>query len=218
MAKVIFTAAVASITGKLAGSVFQRSHGGPQLRTKVSPGNKQSQAQSAIRANMKHLTSSWGSLSAIQRRSWFTGLPPASSGFSLYVQRNQNLFIAGLPSIQTFLEGKPRLALTQTVSGTQHVPFQVPITPSLDELPSGYTQINRWSLWLPPGVRFASTLRNVLSIDNFNWDADTTGYAFDPAAADYPPAAGWSMRVAYGAIENASGVISLSNYLSFTEL
>lgn len=215
MAKVIFTAVVASVTGKLAGSVFQRSFGGAQLRTKVSPNNRSTQLQSAIRSNMRTLTSSWGSLTAEERVSWSSGGTPAARAFSLYIERNQNLFIAGLPGITTFVPPKPPLNLTQEALGSPSDPFSVSILVNVDSPPAGYTQVNRWSLWQPPGVTFASSLRNVLSVANFSWDADASGYNFDPTAADFPPGPGWHMRVAYGAIERASGFISLSNYLAF---
>ena len=215
MAKIIFTAVAASITGKLAGSVFQRSHGGAQLRTKVSPNNRRTSLQNPIRVSMHVVTAAWRSLSADDRATWYNGNTPASNAFQYFVKVNQQLFIAGLPMVSTFVQPKPLLALTQEALSTPDIPFSVAILVNVDSAPHGYTQVLRWSGWLPPGVRFASSIGLVLSNDNFSWDADASGYNFDPSAADYPPGSGWSMRVAYGAIENATGIISLSNYLEF---
>jgi hypothetical protein len=215
MAKVTFTAAVSNISGRLAGSVFQRSNGGPQLRTKVSPRNQQSTSQSALRANLGSLSTSWGALTPAQRLTWFNNAGGTPFGFTLYVKRNQTLFLAGLPLITSFVHGKPPLNLLQAANSSPSEPFNVGIDVNVPTCPSGYTQVNRWSQWVPPGRSFITRTRFVLTIDNFAWDADASGYNFDPAAADFPPAPGWHMLVAYGAVENASGVLSLSNYLAF---
>jgi hypothetical protein len=216
MAKVIFTAAVADIRGKLAGSVFQRSFGGQQLRTKVSPGNPRTAAQSNLRVNMSSLSTSWGELTPAERTSWYNGAGGTPFGFNMYVKRNQVLFLAGLPLISTFVRGKPPLNLTQAVNGTIDVPFSVPILVNVDGPPSGYTQVNRWSKWVPPGRSFITKTQYVLDPANFQWDADASGYNFDPTTPEYPPGSGWQMRVAYGAVENVSGVLSLSNFLQLT--
>jgi hypothetical protein len=215
MAKVIFTAAVASISGKLAGSVFQHSHGGPQLRSKVSPGNPQSLPQSALRANMGSLSTSWGALTPAQRLTWFNNAGGTPFGFTLYVKRNQQLFIAGLPLIESFVRGLPPINLLQQPLDSPSAPFNVAIDVNVPTCPAGFTQVNYWSKWVPPGRSFISRTRFVLDPVNFVWDADSSGYNFDPAAPDFPPAPGWHMLVAYGAVENASGVLSLSNYLAF---
>ncbi len=215
MAKVVFTAAVSSITGKLSGSVFQRSHGGPQLRAKVSPGNSQSGPQSALRASMASLSTSWGALTPAQRLTWINNAGGTPFGFTLYVKRNQTLFLAGLPIIDTFVRGLPPLNLLQQPLDSPSEPFNVAIEVNVSECPAGYTQVNRWSKWVPPGRSFISQTRFVLDPVNFVWDADASGYNFDPIAPDFPPGVGWHMVVAYGAVENASGVLSLSNYLAF---
>jgi hypothetical protein len=216
MAKVVFTAVVADIKGKLAGSVFQRSFGGAQLRTKVSPGNPQSIPQQQLRVNMASLSTLWGELSNAQRTTWYNGAGGTPFGFNMYVKRNQVLFLAGLPLISTFVRGKPPLNLTQAQNGTVTIPFSVPILVNVDSAPSGYTQVNRWSKWVPPGRSFITKTQYVLTPDNFSWDADASGYNFDPAAPDFPPGSGWKTRLAYGAVENASGVLSLSNFLEFS--
>lgn len=215
MAKVIFTAIAASVTGKLAGSVFQRSHGGPQLRTKASPGNPNTGPQNRIRVALGSLSTSWGALSPAQRTTWYNGAGGTPFGFSVYVRRNQTLFLAGLPLIDTFVRGKPPLNLTQSAIGSPSEPFNVSILVNVDGAPSGYTQVNRWSKWVPPGRSFITKTQYVLDPANFSWDADASGYNFDPSTPEFPPGVGWSMRVAYGAVENASGVLSLSNFLTF---
>lgn len=215
MAKVIYTAAVASLSGKLAGSTFQRSIGGAQLRTGTSPRNPNTSQQQFIRVNMHSLAASWRALSVDARSSWGFAARTPSLGFSLYIQRNQQLVLAGLPPIPSFVLPNPPLVLTQVVLSGPGIPFNVQIEVNLPAAPPGYTQINRWSKWLPPGVTFTSTLQNVLNVANFAWDADASGYNFDPAAEDFPPGSGWSARMAYGAIENASGLISLSTFLDF---
>ena len=204
--------------GKLAGSVFQRSNGGVQLRSKVSPRNTNTAAQQNIRRIMSTLSTSWGELSEDQRRSWFNNAGLSPLGFPLYMRRNEALLQAGLPIIDTFIRGTPPLNLLQEPIGHVGDPFGIAILVNVDAAPPGYTQVNKWSKWVPPSHSFVTRTRYNLDPANFQWDADASAYAFDPSAPDYPPAAGWHAVMAYGAVENASGVLSISNYLAFTAI
>lgn len=70
MAKVLFTAAVADIRGKLNGNVFSRNRGGAYLRTKVTPLNPQTTYQTAVRNFMAQISQAWRALTQAQRNAW----------------------------------------------------------------------------------------------------------------------------------------------------
>ena len=70
MAKVMFTAIVAEITGRLAGSVFQKSVGGYQLHTVGLPINRRTGAQQLNRVTFEFLASHWQTLTDEQKLSY----------------------------------------------------------------------------------------------------------------------------------------------------
>lgn len=102
MAKVLFTAVVADMRGKLAGTVFTKNRGGAVARTKVSPVNRQTASQQMRRSVFGGLSSAWRELTEAQRQTWIDGAPGFArtdqfrnlrtlSGQQLFVGLNSNL-------------------------------------------------------------------------------------------------------------------------------
>lgn len=102
MAKVLFTAVVADMRGKLAGTVFTKNRGGAVARTKVSPVNRRTTSQQTRRSVFGNMSSAWRALTEAQRQSWIEGAPGFArtdqfknqkvlSGQQLFVGLNSNL-------------------------------------------------------------------------------------------------------------------------------
>ena len=70
MAKVLYTAIVADLKGRLSGSVFQTSVGGNVLRSLVVPINRRTTKQQRVRSSLAAVTSSWRYCSEANRNSW----------------------------------------------------------------------------------------------------------------------------------------------------
>ena len=70
MAKVNYTAIVSELTGRLAGSVFQKSVGGNILRSLPLPRNPRTQLQQRVRAGMVGATSAWRNCPPEAQLSW----------------------------------------------------------------------------------------------------------------------------------------------------
>jgi hypothetical protein len=96
--------------GKLNGMVFTRGRYGAVIRTKVSPVQPSSPAQSLVKQNFGALSASWRGLSEDQRAAWNAavedykrtnvfGQQYTQSGLNLYVGLNQNLLQAELAAI-----------------------------------------------------------------------------------------------------------------------
>jgi hypothetical protein len=102
MAKVILSALLTSLTGKLAGSVFQQSLGGLQIRSRVSPRNPYTGNQSFNRAAFAFNASTWPSLTDVQRQSWIDNAPAAVNGMAFYVDVNQKIANTGEPLLDTY--------------------------------------------------------------------------------------------------------------------
>ena len=102
MAKVSFSALIEEIVGKLAGSVFQDSYGGFQIRTRVSPRNPQSNFQQLRRGEFGYISALWRTLSPTERQTFIDAAASPSGGLNLFIQSNVNLSLIGEPILSTY--------------------------------------------------------------------------------------------------------------------
>ncbi len=106
--KVKFGAIVVAGSGKLGGHVFTKNRAGSAMRTKVTPSNPRTVAQSGARAFLTTIAKSWAGLTESQRQQWNSastsfkktnvfgdGVTP--SGFNLFQKLNNNLLNIGQP-------------------------------------------------------------------------------------------------------------------------
>jgi len=103
MARISFSALVEEITGKLAGSVFQDSYGGFQIRTRVSPRNPQTQYQQLRRGEFGYLSASWRNLTSVQRQTFIDAAATPPGALNLFLQSNINLTLIEEPTITTYV-------------------------------------------------------------------------------------------------------------------
>lgn len=107
MAKVVLSALLDELTGKVAGSVFQNTVGGLQLRTKVNPRNPRSLYQQMRRSDWSFAALSWLTLNSIELQSWNDNAPAGSSGSAFFLQTNAYIQSAGQPLLRTYLPFTP---------------------------------------------------------------------------------------------------------------
>ena len=102
MAKIKFGMMMTDARGKLGGQVFSKNGAGSYVRTKVTPTNPQTSAQSAVRSLFAQISAGWSGLTTDQRSSFNTKVGDYSTtnvfgdlvnptGKSLYQRLNQNL-------------------------------------------------------------------------------------------------------------------------------
>lgn len=103
MARISFSALVEEIVGKLAGSVFQDSYGGYQVRTRVTPKNPQSQYQQLRRGAFGYLSAGWRFLTAPQRQSFIDAALTPPAALNLFLQANINLTLIEVPTITDYV-------------------------------------------------------------------------------------------------------------------
>lgn len=100
--KIKYSALVSDMSGKLNGSVATKNRYGSYLRNKVTPVNRKTTYQLAVRAIFTLATQAWRSLTASERSQWNAGATNFSrtnifgdirnlSGFNLFVKLNSNL-------------------------------------------------------------------------------------------------------------------------------
>lgn len=96
--------------GKLGGHVMSKSRSGATVRTKVSPSNAQTSAQTVVRNRLSAFAQDWRGLTAVQRAAWNSAVDGfkstnifgdiiSPSGMNLYVKLNCNLAIVGVSAI-----------------------------------------------------------------------------------------------------------------------
>lgn len=112
MAKIKFGMMMTDASGKLGGQVFSKNRGGSYVRTKVTPLNPQTTAQSVVRGIFASISQAWSSLTQADRDS-FNGFVNDyartdvfgdlrnPSGKALFQRLNQNLEISGQAQITT---------------------------------------------------------------------------------------------------------------------
>lgn len=115
MARVIFSALVDEISGKLSGSVFQSDAYGTVIRQRVSPRNPRSQLQQLRRGIFAYRTAQFRSLTNDQKTDWRIGSPAGLLAMPFFTQSNINLSLADQPVAHDFISSA--------------TPVEIPFTP-----------------------------------------------------------------------------------------
>lgn len=194
--KIKFGALVTDGSGKLGGHVVANNRGGKYMRTKVTPLNPQSTAQSLVRSIFAGISQAWSGLTEAGRTSFnqavnaFTttdifGDIRVPSGKALFQRLNQNLA----------LTGQTQLTVAPTVAPV--VPFEL-INVEVDESDEAiFVSINgdigaqRYVLeGTPPLSQGTSNANNrfrkIISFDGSDFDG-ATAYALYVAKFGTPP-------------------------------
>ena len=115
MAKIKFGMMMTDARGKLGGQVFSKNRAGAYIRTKVTPTNPRSMAQTTVRASFAVFTQGWSALTLALIASWNSAVSSWSTtdvfgdlknptGKNLYLRLNQSATLAGYPSFDTVPE------------------------------------------------------------------------------------------------------------------
>jgi hypothetical protein len=99
-------------SGKIGGHVASRNRAGAYFRTKVTPVNPKTSAQTTVRNRLSGISSGWRALTAPQRSAWNQAVVDFAktdvfgdlrnpSGFNLYQRLNNNLVTCGESAITT---------------------------------------------------------------------------------------------------------------------
>lgn len=172
MARISFTSTAAEIVGRLAGSVFQDSNCGYQVRGLVTPRNPQTQLQQLRRGDFRYLSSGWRFLTSIEQGTWITEAGTIPEALRLFIGNNINLNLIGEDIVYTFVPG--------TTPGT----FPLMITEVSDS--TFFIQASTGTTIVPAGQQLLlySTFDNSVSA-LFNNPAAYQPIAVFPAGIDF---------------------------------
>jgi len=174
--KAKFGAIVVAGSGKIGGHVASRNRAGAYIRTKVTPVNPQSSAQTTVRNRLSGIASGWRALTAAQRAAWNQAVADFAktdifgdlrnpSGFNLYQRLNNNLLTCGESAITSppavvAVDAFTSITLTAE-DATVAEDFSLAINPAVeaDHLVKVYATPP-----LSPGVNFVSSEYRLIGI------------------------------------------------------
>ena len=174
MARILFTAVVADMRGKLAGSVFSKNRSGSYVRTKVTPVNPQTVYQLEARNRVTQLSQGWRALTDAQRVAWnaavssfqgtnIFGNTVSPSGLNLYVKLNSNLLEAAIAVItEPPLPQEVAAIESMVAAATAAIPdFSIAFLPK--PVPADHSMVVRVTPQFSPGITFMKNkLRNLV--------------------------------------------------------
>lgn len=162
--KILWGAMVVAGSGKLGGHVASTNKGGAYFRTKTTPLNPQTTAQTTVRASLSALAQAWKGLTAAQQLAWnnavgsfattqIFGSSKSISGISLYCRINQNITLAGGVAISVppaIITVAPLTTFSLTAVGAGAVTFTFAPTP----VPANTVILVRMTNNLSAGISF----------------------------------------------------------------
>lgn len=110
MAKIILSAIVTGIKGKMGGTIFQNSYTGYQAKNLARVRDPKRAVQALRRTSLSEMATAWGALSDIDRAAWNEFPFPGMSGYNSFVRANTVMASIGEPMIPA---GGNQVALTQ---------------------------------------------------------------------------------------------------------
>ena len=207
---------------KVGGSVLTKTRAGAAVRNKVTPINRRSSAQSAVRGVFTSLSQGWRLLTQVQRNGWnaaaaagFTvtnifGDIVHKSGISLYISLNTNLVNIGqginssVPSQSDSPAPMTRIDPVSDVSSTNLFLFGV--IDGGSTVPADNTVLVYASPKLSPGVSFVRSQLRILTTIAAAADTETTNLWATYTAKYGAPAVGDNIVISAQVINNNSGI------------
>lgn len=125
------------IIGKLAGSVFQDSYIGLQIRTRVTPRNPQTNYQQLRRGEFGYLAGTWRNLTTPQKDTWVAEAGSTPEAVRLFVQQNINLTLIEQPLITSHVSAPIPPVFPIEASSILETEFFVFASTALTVVPAG---------------------------------------------------------------------------------
>lgn len=208
--------------GKFGGNVASKSRAGATIRTKVTPINRRTAAQSRIRAIFGSFAQTWRTLTASQRNGWnalgnsgltFTNIfgdTVRQTGSNLYVGCNTNLSlieeaaITTAPSITATAAGITGVEPLSDVSST-NLFAKTSFIAGGTTVPTGNTLLVFATPKLSPGVSFVKSQLRFLALIDAAADTATENLWTAYTALYGAPAVGDNIVLRVVAINKTSG-------------
>jgi hypothetical protein len=111
MARILLSAIVTSIRGKIGGTVFQNSYTSFQAKNFNRVHDPRRPIQSQRRNTFGHLSNAWNQLGDSDRGSWNEFKDPGLSGYNTFVRVNTQLASVGEPMQSNYFDDSPPVTM-----------------------------------------------------------------------------------------------------------
>lgn len=139
MARISFTSETEEIVGRLAGSVFQDSYCGYQVRGISTPRNPQTQLQQLRRGDFRFLSSSWRNLTTTEQNTWIAEAGTVPEALRLFIGNNSNLLLIGQSIINSYSSSTSPGQMQTIITNVSDTVFTVAVTTGTNVVPAGTT-------------------------------------------------------------------------------
>ena len=174
--KLKFGAIVTDGRGKIGGHVASKNRSGAYLRTKVTPSNPNTVAQTQARGILASLSQGWGQLTDSQRQGWndavkewgttdIFGDIKNPSGINLFVKLNSNLLNIGLASLSD-VPAKSEVPAVIVIDAFYRIATDNVSINFNSALANGYIALVRATPKLSAGVSFVKSQFRVIGYGN----------------------------------------------------
>jgi hypothetical protein len=215
--KTKFGALMVDGRGKIGGHVASKNRGGNYLRTKVTPVNPQSPAQSAVRAAFTAISQAWRALTNNQRASFNGAVSNFAktdifgdlrnpSGANLHQRLNMNLNSVGA----AFITDAPALSSSPvtddfTVAANATTPSLV-VSWTGGAIPAGVDVVVEATEQVSPGKSFVKNMFRLIQVLP-SGDTSTTAILSAYTAKFGALVAGQKIGFRFRAVDNTTGIV-----------
>ena len=207
---------------KVGGSVLTKTRAGSAVRNKVTPINRRTAAQSAVRAVFTGLSQGWRLLTDAQRSGWnaaaaagFTvtnifGDIVHKTGINLYISLNQNLTNVGITQISDVPSTSDSPALMTAIAPTSDVSstnmFVDAALPGGSTLPADNAMVVYATPRMSAGVSFVRSQLRIIQVLPTATDTATANIRAAYIERFGTPAVGDNIVIAAQVINTVSGI------------
>jgi hypothetical protein len=111
MARILLSAIVTSIRGRVGGTIFQNSYTSFQAKNFNRVHDPRRPIQSQRRTTFGSLSNAWNQLADIDRASWNEFKDPGLSGYNTFVRVNTQLAAVGQPMQSNYFDDSPPVSM-----------------------------------------------------------------------------------------------------------
>ena len=156
MSKILYSAPIDELVGQLAGSVFQDSYFGTQIRTKVSPRNASTYYNQLRRGQFGYLSATWRFLSAADLATWVAAAGTIPAAFRLFMSCNINLSLLNIAPISNLITSGAPVLFPISVVDFSAPTFSITAATSLNTVPVGFSLLLFATAEKPPPKNFTN--------------------------------------------------------------
>jgi len=156
MARIAFSSTIEEILGSLAGTTFQDSYFGLQMRTRVTPKNPRSNYQMLRRGEFSYLTKAWRTLTPGEQDSWVDEAGTVPAALRLFISCNINLSLIGEAVVLSYTSDPQPTEFELAIDGFDETTLDIIAIGAADIVPAGTALLISVTALFSPARQFVN--------------------------------------------------------------